>query len=146
MDIKLKLGICELIFGMKQSDVVSKYGNSDRNFKDDEENSIHLYNSRKLRLTFYEEEEMRLGYIISSNPDLELFNSKVIGKSWEEVKEVAKQKGIVSFEKETFDSVDNYFNEDNWIIFQVEFGEVIRVELGATINEKTDEFDWKFKS
>ena len=145
MDIKLKLGIDELVFGMKQGNVEAKYGNSDRKFKDDEENSIHLYNNKKLRLTFYEEEDMRLGYIISSNPELELFSSKVIGKSWEEVKELAKKNGITSFEKESFDSVDNYFNEDNWIIFQVEFDEVIRVELGATINEKTDEFDWKFK-
>ena len=53
-------------------------------------------------------------------------------------------KGIKSLEIENFDTVDNYFNESNWMIFQVEYNEVIRFELGATINDK-DEFDWKFK-
>ncbi len=53
-------------------------------------------------------------------------------------------KGIKSLEIENFDTVDNYFNESNWMIFQVEYKEVIRFELGATINDK-DEFDWKFK-
>ena len=48
-------------------------------------------------------------------------------------------------EVESFDSVDNYFNESNWMIFQSEFGEVIRFELGAVFNEKEDEFDWKLK-
>ena len=54
-------------------------------------------------------------------------------------------KGIKSLEIENFDTVDNYFNESNWMIFQVEYNEIIRFELGATINDK-DEFDWKFKA
>ncbi|MEN9982019.1 MAG: hypothetical protein RL542_1806, partial [Bacteroidota bacterium] len=38
---------------------------------------------------------------------------------------------------------ENYFNEENWIIFQTEFEEVVKFEIGAIINAK-DEFDWKF--
>ena len=41
-------------------------------------------------------------------------------------------------------SFENYFNEENWIIFQTEFDEVVKFEIGAIINDK-DEFDWKFK-
>ena len=61
-----------------------------------------------------------------------------------EVEQNIINKGIKSLEIENFDTVDNYFNESNWLIFQVEYNEVIRFELGATINDK-DEFDWKFK-
>ena len=144
MNINPKIGIDQLIFGMRQNDVIAVYGNPDKQYKDDDSNIIYLYNSRKIRLTFYDDENLRLGYIISSNPNLELFSQKIIGMSIKEVEQNVINKGIKSLEIENFDTVDNYFNESNWMIFQVEYNEVIRFELGAIINEK-DEFDWKFK-
>ncbi|EKT3957261.1 hypothetical protein NTJ28_001235 [Flavobacterium psychrophilum] len=144
MKINPKIGIDQLIFGMKQKDVIAIYGNPDKEYKDEESNVIFLYDSKKLRLTFYEDENLKLGYMISSNPDLELFSEKIIGKQIDEVEKNVTSKGIKSLEIESFDTVDNYFNESNWIIFQVEYKEVIRFELGATINDK-DDFDWKFK-
>jgi hypothetical protein len=143
MEIKLKAGMGELLFGMQEKDVKDVYGEPDRKFKDDDKNNIFLYNDKKLRLTFYQDEDFRLGYIISSNPDLKLFGANVIGQKWEKVNGLLTEKNITSLEQETFDTVDNYFNEGNWVIFQVEFNEVTRIELGATINSK-DEFDWKF--
>lgn len=143
MKIELKNGINGLLFGMKENDVKALYGEPDRRYKDDDKNVIYLYNSRKLRLTFYQDEEFRLGYIITSSPDAELFSAKVMGEKWEQLAPKLEAKGLKSFEKEYFDSVENYFNESSWVIFQVEFDEVIRVELGAIINAK-DEFDWKF--
>lgn len=142
MKINLKSGIDKLIFGMKEKDVKAVYGEPDRQFKDDDKNNIYLYNDKKLRLTFYQDEDFRLGYIIASHPDLEVSGNKVIGAKWESLSTSVKDK-LPAFEKESFDTVDNYFNESNWIIFQVEFDEVIKVEIGATINSK-DEFDWKF--
>lgn len=142
MKINLKTGIGELLFGMKEKDVKALYGEPSRQYKDDDKNIIYLYNDKKLRLTFYQDEDMRLGYIISSNPELDL-NGKIIGESWADVSVRIKEKGVSAFEKEPFDMADNYFNETNWIIFQVEFDEVVKVELGAIIN-KDDEFDWKF--
>ena len=144
MKINPKTGIDQLIFGMKQKDVTTIYGNPDKQYKDEEDNIIFLYNDKKLRLTFYEDENLKLGYMISSNPNLELFSEKIIGKQSEEVEKNIISKGIKSLEIENFDTVDNYFNESNWMIFQVEYKEVIRFELGATINDK-DEFEWKFK-
>ena len=144
MKINPKIGIDQLVFGMKQKDVVSVYGNPDKQYKDEDNNVIYLYNSKKLRLTFYDDEDLRLGYMISSNADLELFSEKIIGKTSKTIEEMLTNKGIKSLEIENFDTVDNYFNESNWMIFQVEYDEVIRFELGAIFNDK-DEFDWKFK-
>lgn len=144
MKIQLKSGIGELLFGMKEKDVTALYGKPSRSYKDDDNNTIYLYDDKRLRLTFYEEEGYRLGYIISSLPELELSGNSIIGQQWEALEPKLKQLGLKSFETETFDSVDNRFNEDNWAIFQVEFGHVIRVEVGAIINAK-DEFEWKFK-
>ena len=145
MIVNPKNGIDKLIFGMKKKDVSAVYGSPDKHFKDDEKNEIWLYNDKKMRLTFYEDEDEKLGYIITSNPDLELFSQKIINQDWEIIEKLVLDKGIKALEKETFDSIDNFFNESNWMTFQVEFGQVIRLELGATFNDK-DEFDFKFKS
>jgi hypothetical protein len=145
MKVNLKNGIDKLIFGMKQKDVTTIYGKPDRNYKDEDDNVIFAYNVLKIRLTFYKEEDFKLGYMVASNINLELFGNKVINRKISEVKKELATKGVVNFTQEEFDTFENYFNEDNWIIFQTEFEEVVKVEIGAIINQK-DEFDWKFKS
>lgn len=141
MKINPKNGIDQLVFGMKQSDVVALYGNPDKQFEDDDSNVIFLYNDKKMRLTFYEDENFRLGYLITSNPDSVLLDQKIIGRNVEEVK---SQLPFKSWETESFDSTENHFNESNWLILQSEYGIIIRIEIGAIFNDN-DEFDWKFK-
>ncbi|WP_395053260.1 hypothetical protein [Flavobacterium sp.] len=145
MKVHTKKGIDKLLFGMKQKDVELLYGKPNKHYKDDDKNIIYLYNLEKLRLTFYEDEDFRLGYIISSNSKLELFESTIIGKDIKTIKNNLIEKGIKSWEVEDFDSTQNHFNEPNWIILQSEFDEVIKLEIGAIINDK-DEFDWKFNA
>ncbi|MFK7031973.1 hypothetical protein [Flavobacterium oreochromis] len=145
MKINPKIGIDHLVFGMKPNDVVQLYGQPNKQFNDEEDNLIYLYNDQKWRLTFYEDEELRLGYIISSNPDLILFDQTILAKPISEIEGLLQTKKIKPLEIESFDSVDNYFNESNWMIFQVEYNQVIRFELGAVFNDDSDEFDWKFK-
>ena len=145
MQVHTKKGIDKLLFGMKQKDVELLYGKPSKHYKDDDKNIIYLYNLEKLRLTFYEDEDFRLGYIICSNSNLELFETTVIGKEISTIKNSLIEKGIKSWEVEDFDSTQNHFNESNWIILQSEFDEVIKLEIGAIINDK-DEFDWKFKA
>lgn len=143
MKINPKNGIDKLLFGMKQNDVTAIYGKPNRNYKDEDDNVIFAYNGLKMRLTFYQEEEYKLGYIVASSPDLELFGNKIIGRNIGVVKKELAAKGITKFTQEDFDTFENYFNEDNWFILQTEFDEVVKFEIGAIINAK-DEFDWKF--
>ncbi|MCV9930783.1 hypothetical protein OIU80_00680 [Flavobacterium sp. LS1R47] len=143
MKINPKNGIDKLLFGMKQNDVTAIYGKPDRNYKDEDDNVIFAYNKHKMRLTFYQEEALKLGYVVASSPDLEIFGFKIIGRKIADVKKDLATKGITKFTQEEFDTFENYFNEENWIIFQTEFEEVVKFEIGAIINNK-DEFDWKF--
>jgi hypothetical protein len=143
MKINLKIGIDNFIFGMKQKDVTAIYGKPDRNYKDEEDNVIFAYNALKIRLTFYKEEDFKLGYMVASSAELELFGNKLINRNIAEVKKELIKKGLSKFIQEEFDTFENYFNEENWIIFQTEFDEVVKFEIGAIINDK-DEFDWKF--
>lgn len=142
MIINLKHGVGQLLFGMKQKDVEAIYGKADKQFNDDDGNVICLYNQLKCSLTFYEDEDFRLGYIICSNPEATILDKKVIYKNIEETKSALPFK---SWTKEDFDTTENHFNESNWLILQSEYNDIIRVEIGAIINDK-DEFDWKFKS
>ena len=141
MKIFPKIGVDKLLFGMKQKDVEAIYGLPDKLFFDEDENVIWLYYTQKLRLTFYQDEDFRLGYLITSNPELLLLDKKIIGKKVEEIKTELPFK---TWEQEDFDSIENHFNESNWLILQSEFGEIIRLEIGAIIKDN-DEFDWKFK-
>ena len=145
MKINLKNGVDKHIFGMKKNDVSALYGKPDRNYKDEDENIVFAYNAQKMRLTFYKEEEFKLGYVVGSASNLELFDKALIGRKIGEVTKELNQKGLAKFSQESFDTFENYFNEDHWIILQTEFDEVVKVEIGAIINDK-DEFDWKFKS
>jgi hypothetical protein len=141
MKINPKNGVDKLLFGMKQNHVEAIYGKPTKQFLDDDGNSIYLYFNEKLRLTFYEDEAFRLGYIITSNTEATLLDKKVIGKN---VADLKSELPFTSWEQENFDSIENHFNESNWLILQSEFGIIIRVEIGAIIKDN-DEFDWKFK-
>jgi len=142
MIINLKHGADQLLFGMKQKDVEALYGKADKQFNDDDGNIICLYNKQKWSLTFYEDEDFRLGYIICSHPDATILDKKIIGRNIQEVKADLPFK---SWDKDDIDITENHFNESNWLILQSEYNDVIRLEIGAIINDK-DEFDWKFKS
>ncbi len=144
MKLSPKRGIDDLLFGMKPADVLSIYGLPDKKFDDEEGNTIYVYNKYRLRLSFYEDEDFKLGYIITADADSKLFDSNVIGMAVEEAKEKLLAKGIKAWEIEDFDLAENHFNEPNWLILQSEFGHVVKIELGANINDK-DEFEWAFK-
>lgn len=141
MVINLKHGVDKLLFGMKQKDVEALYGKANKQFNDDDGNIICLYNVLKCSLTFYEDEDFRLGYIICSHQDATILDRKIIGKNVEDVKAELPFK---SWGKDDIDITENHFNESNWLILQSEYNDITRVELGAIIKDN-DEFDWKFK-
>ncbi len=144
MEIKLKYGIDNLLFGMKEQDVIKILGKPDSSYKDEDENVVFMYNSRKLRLIFYKEEDFRLGYMTTSNSAVKLFNSFLIGKDWSEVYPILEKNKIKPFEMDVNEGLVSYFNETNWLFFHVDYNEIVKIELGAVFKENEDDFDWKF--
>ena len=143
MEIKLKYGIDNLLFGMKEQDVIKVLGKPDTQYKDEEENIVFMYNARKLRLIFYKEEEFKLGYITTTEANVKLFGAALIGKNWSDIFPILEKNKLKSFETDTIEGMMSYFNEDNWIFFHVDYNEIVKVEVGAVFSDK-DEFDWKF--
>lgn len=142
LSLKLKKGIGLLLFGQTTKQVEAILGKPSLSFDDEDYNKIWLYNELKLRLTFYADEDFKMGYLICSHPEMTLFEEKIYQKSIEELLNLLKHKGIHTFEEEQFDSVFNHFNEDNWIILQSEFGVLTKIELGV-VQKNLDEFDWQ---
>ena len=145
MEAKLKFGIDKLLFGMKQDNVESIYGKPDFKYFDEEKNIILGYNSLQSRLTFYADEDFRLGYLTSVSENLSFFGTKIIGKTKDEVFSVFKSNKIEKWEKEIEDGVEMLFNEDHWIFLHFDYNQLIKVEIGAVFNNQ-DEFDWKFNA
>ncbi|MFD2908088.1 hypothetical protein ACFSX9_04995 [Flavobacterium ardleyense] len=143
MEIKLKYGIDNLLFGMKEQDVIKVLGKPDTQYKDEEENVVFMYNARKLRLILYKEEDYKLGYITTSEPSAKLFGTTLIGKNWSEIFPILEKNKLKAFETDTIEGMMSYFNEDNWIFFHVDYNEIVKVEVGAVFSDK-DDFDWKF--
>lgn len=143
MEIKLKYGIDNLLFGMKEQDVTKILGKPDTKYKDEEENVVFMYNARKLRLIFYKEEDFRLGYMTTTNPIVKLFNTTIISKNWSDFFPLLEKNKIKPFETDTVEGMTSYFNEENWLFFHVDYNEIVKIEIGAVFSDK-DEFDWRF--
>jgi hypothetical protein len=142
MTINPGFGFGVLLFGMKPSDVEQLIGKPDRQFQDDEQNIITLYNTYKLRLTFYEDEDYRLGYAICSHQDALLHGMHMIGKPAEQLVRELEAKGMKNWEREYIDSAEHILDTDHWVTLVSEFGEVGKIEFGALIER--DEFVWRF--
>ena len=141
MNIFPKKGIDKVLFGMKTKTVENILGKPDKQYTDEDQNTIYLYNNAKLSLTFYEEEDFRLGYMTVSHAKATLFEKLIIGMHVAETKKSITT--IQKWEIEDFDSFEHHFNEDNWTILVSEFDEITKIEIGAIIYN--DEFVWASK-
>jgi hypothetical protein len=144
MTIVLKSGIDQLQFGMPTQKVIELLGKPDKEWLDEDENTIFEYYKDKLRLTFYADEQFKLGYIITTNVACSLFDASVIEKSWNDIKAHLTEHKVKTFETTFADGVTQHFNEENWLMIHEEFGGITRLEMGAVFNAK-DEFEWKYK-
>ena len=88
MKIHLNKGIDKLRFGMTRPEVERVFGKPNRELidSDDENELIWEYSDEKLRLTFYQNEADRLGYIRCSNSSLTINDFEIIDKKIEDVK------------------------------------------------------------
>lgn len=144
MEVKPKFGIDKLLFGMKVTDVKAIYGQPGFSYEDEDGNQILSYHAFQWKLTFYEDEGFKMGYIVSTNPELTFKETTIINKNAEEMIAFFKTSKIETWEIKKIDGNTQYFNESNWLLLHEEFGKIIKVELGAVFNHK-DEFDWKFR-
>lgn len=143
MEIKPKIGIDNLKFGMSQKEIFEVLGSHDRKRvdQDDDEQLLLEYFSLKLRLTVYLNEKFRLGYMRTSNPDLTFNGHKIIGSAIEFAKNEIFGKIIKDWEIEEYDFFITHSNDEFWLTLDVEYGTVTNVELGVTFKNE-EEYNW----
>ncbi len=142
MELKVKYGIDNLLFGTSIKFVEKNLGKCDVEYTDEEGNIKYQYNKLKLTLTFYKEANFKLAYIQCSSEDITLFNKKIIGQDINNILSFLEENGMDDFEYENYDSFATHTNEDNWLVLNEEYGEVNEVEIGVIINDD-DEYEWK---
>ena len=142
MKIHLKQGIDKLRFGMTRPEVEKIFAKPNCELIDSEnENELILeYSDKKLRLTFYQNEAVRLGYIRCSNSNLTIKDFKIIGKKIEDVKNQIDS-NPQSWKKEDYDTFRTYFHESSWLTLNEEYERVTDIEIGVPFKNE-DEYDW----
>ena len=140
MEIKLEIGIDDIKFGMKKSEVEQILGLPDRaRIDEDDENKLMLdYNALNPRLSFYPNEEDKLAYIECSNKNLTFKGEKIIDSNIDFVKMVIFGDVISEWDVSDYRSFTAHFNEKFWFTLQSEYEKVTEIELGVPFeNEET---------
>ena len=143
MELKPTYGIGDFKFGMKAADVVAKLGKPDKMYEDEEDENelIYQYNKSKIKFTFYQDQDGKLGYITCSNPTLTYQGKAVIQAPVEVViKEVFNN--IKDWQEEDYNSFTTYISEKQWLVINAEYDEVTDVELGVPV-KNDEEYDWR---
>ena len=142
MEIKVKFGLDNLLFGSSMEFTEKTLGKYDKKYPDEDGNIKFQYNKLKLTLTFYKEDSFKLAYIHCSSGEITLLGEKIIGKDIENSLRFLEEYNIGDFEYEDHDTFETYTNEDNWLVLNVEYGEVNEIEIGVIINDD-DEYEWR---
>lgn len=145
MELKPKIGIGNLVFGMAESEVIKSLGKPDQTYfdTDDENQKLCEWNEAKLRLTFYSNENGKFGYLRIKSESI-IFNGKLIlgEKINMVIEEIFNQ--IPEWETENYQSWKTHFNEEYWITIHEEFGYVTQIELGVPFKNE-NEYNWPEK-
>jgi len=141
MEIKLKQGLDDLLFGSNMRSAEEKLGKYDKKFEDEDGNVKYQYNKLKLTLTFYKEAGFKLAYIQCSGDEITLLGKKLVGENIDKIIDFLEENGLEDIAHEDFDTFETFTNEDNWLVLNAEYGEVDEVEIGVIINDD-DEYEW----
>ena len=142
MELRPKIGIDNLTFGMTRLEVIEILGNPDRiiELEDDNNQLILEWNKKLLRLTFYKDENEKLGYLRTLNPKLKYNDQLIINSNTEFVKnEIFNE--LKEWEEDKYDFLTVHFNEKYWLSLNCEYGIVIDIEMGVPFRND-EEYDW----
>ena len=142
MELKPKIGIDNLTFGLNKLEVIKILGEPNRVFEmEDDDNELTLeWNEKKLRLTFYKNENEKFGYLRTSNTKLTYNGHLIINSNSQFAKEEIFCE-LLEWEKEEYEFLTVYFNENYWLSLNCEYGKVIDIEMGVTFKDD-ENYDW----
>jgi hypothetical protein len=141
MEIKIGIGVDELIFGLTESQVEEILGLANKIYTTDGGCRRLQFFDRMLELSFEPDNDGLLGWIEVHNPDATLFGHKLLSQPRERVLEVIVSKLGQPSECEDYASFDTVFYEEHWLEFHFNFGRLTHINFGVLYG-KDDETLW----
>jgi hypothetical protein len=144
MEVKLGIGLGELKFGMKLPEVEDLLGRFDEHKidKDDNNKLVYVFNEKKIRLTFYQSEKKRLGYIETSNPSVSFNGIQFFEKNIDFVKREIFGNNIKDWILDEYFSFKSHFNEEYYFSLHSEYEKTTNLELGVPFMNNSEEYKW----
>ncbi len=127
MEIKIGIGLDNLVFGMSQDEVKSILGIPDK-INDEDYAIVFYFNDNMLKAKFDKDEKLKLYSIEVVNRDARIFGKNLFGKSKEEITLILKSLGYSKIEYEDYDTFDTLFCEEIWTTFGFEFDRLHDIE------------------
>ena len=122
MEVKIGIGLDDIVFGMSQEEVKSILGLPDKVYEFEEIKAIvYCYNKFLIKIYFDRREYLKLYTIEVSNPEAVMFGQKIIGKEKKEVLDILSANGHTQFEHDDQDFLEFFLCESIWSSFSFEF-------------------------
>jgi len=135
MEIKIGIGIDNLVFGMSMDDVKDILGEPDK-ISDTERTKgiVYTYNDLLTKYKFDEEDAYVLSSIEVHNPKIFMLSQSVINCTKEELEELLERNGFNEFEYEEYDFFEILNCEQISCTFHIEFNRLKSIELTPKFN------------
>ncbi|HLV42139.1 MAG TPA: hypothetical protein VKY37_07665 [Brumimicrobium sp.] len=141
MEVKPRIGIENIKFGMNRTEIVTILGEPDQVIEDTyDEGEYRLeWNELKLRLTFQAED--RFTYYSSKYPNLMYKGQVFMDENIDKIKADTFGDLKSDWEIDDFETFKTHFEESIFLTLHSEYGKVSTFELGVPFKNET-EFDW----
>ena len=135
LKITLGCGIELISFGATENEVLSILGDPDKVYFTDSDCKRLQYNELLIELSLEPDNENRLGWLEVHNPEVELFGSKVLGKSFAEIDKLLKAKLVESPTVDDYGSFISVNYHDQWLELHFEFDRLTNINFGVLYSE-----------
>lgn len=132
MELKIGIGLDNIQLGINEDKLKHLIGEPDKinhSGIEIEDMNILYYNSIKTKFKFDVNEHRKLFSIETFNPDVKMFDKKIIGKSKNDIKKLFKDKHVSIAEEEDFVTFETLHSEQISASFMFEFDQLISIEI-----------------
>ena len=142
MEIIIGIGLDNIIFGMSQEEIKSILGEPDKiNSEEIDYGIVYYFNKEMLVVKFDKDENFKLYSIESFNPEIKMFNKRIMKKSKDSIKTLLRKKGYTKVGYQEYDSFDTLYFEEIRTTLMFEFDRLRSIEFSPLL-KNDDEIIW----
>jgi len=140
MEIKIGIGLDNIVFGIFQEDVINLLGEPDKISETEKVDGIvYYYNNQMIKIKFDLLENGKLYSFEVYNPKVTMFNREIINKEKNEILDLLKLNGYCDTVQEDYEFFETVFCKEVWSTFAFEFDRLTNIEFSplSDTNDKT---------